>query len=128
MSIRALECGASARRLAAFPGFLACLPRELSFGDTAMCPSHRASDPAHHSFAPASLNSAQPALSGQVCARPDKENIMKTAIHTSIHHVEPIQFKLSDKARQVLIALVATLVPYAVAAIGVFAYHKQWFM
>ncbi len=53
---------------------------------------------------------------------------MKTAIHTPIHHVEPIQFKLSDKARQVLIALVATLIPYAVAAIGVFAYHKQWFM
>ena len=53
---------------------------------------------------------------------------MKVANPADLDHVEPIQFKLSDKARQVLIALVATLVPYAVAAIGVFAYHKQWFM
>lgn len=53
---------------------------------------------------------------------------MKATASAHLEHVEPIQFKLSDKTRQVLIALVATLVPYAAAAIGVFAYHKQWFL
>ena len=48
---------------------------------------------------------------------------MKLVLHTQIPAQSRLQ--LSAKAREVLFALTCTLIPYAVAAIAVFAYHGQ---
>ncbi|MET7013418.1 hypothetical protein [Uliginosibacterium flavum] len=48
---------------------------------------------------------------------------MKLALHTRIPAQPRLQ--LSTQTRNVLFALICTLIPYAVAAIAVFAYHGQ---
>lgn len=53
---------------------------------------------------------------------------MKIALHTAIEGGTLAHLHLSDRTRKILIALVSTLTPYAVAAIGVFVYHKQFLM
>lgn len=50
---------------------------------------------------------------------------MKLALPAQPHH--PLHFHLSDRARELLLSACRTLLPYAVAALGVFAYHEQWF-
>lgn len=48
---------------------------------------------------------------------------MKLALHTQVP-AQP-RLHLSPRAREVLFALTCTLIPYAVAAIALFAYHGQ---
>lgn len=44
------------------------------------------------------------------------------------HTTPATHLQLPARSREWLFALCCTLIPYAVAAIGVFAYHEQWFM
>ena len=48
---------------------------------------------------------------------------MKLALPST--HRAPFRIPLTERGREILLALVLTLIPYAVAAIGVFAYHGQ---
>lgn len=49
---------------------------------------------------------------------------MKTATPTQISHMP--HFQLSQRTREVLFSLCCTLIPYALAAALVFAYHEQF--
>jgi len=51
---------------------------------------------------------------------------MKLAMHSQ--QFDPIRIHLSCKFKEVLLAITLTLIPYAVAAIAVFAHHRQWIM
>lgn len=51
---------------------------------------------------------------------------MKHTLHAP--HFDPLHFDLSETTREHLFALTCVLIPYAIAAIAVFAYHGQWFM
>ncbi len=42
-----------------------------------------------------------------------------------LHLPHALHFELSERSRQILFAIVCTLLPYVVAAIGVFAFHEQ---
>lgn len=48
---------------------------------------------------------------------------MKTVL--ALHHHEPVHFHLSETLRRGLIVTLSVVLPYAVAAIGVFIYHGQ---
>ncbi len=49
---------------------------------------------------------------------------MKLAIPA--HGQHSLHIQLSERTRKVLFSLCLTLLPYALAAIGVFAYHEQF--
>lgn len=49
---------------------------------------------------------------------------MKLAVPAHTSHTFHLQ--LSERAGKLLFSLCVTLLPYAVAAIGVFAYHEQF--
>jgi hypothetical protein len=49
---------------------------------------------------------------------------MKLTARSSGIHMPQLQ--LSQHAREILLTLCCTLIPYAIAAIGVFIYHEQF--
>lgn len=48
---------------------------------------------------------------------------MKIAHPVSLPHAP--HFEIPERARKILFAIVGALLPYAVAAIGVFVFHEQ---
>ncbi|MDO6387131.1 MULTISPECIES: hypothetical protein [Uliginosibacterium] len=43
-----------------------------------------------------------------------------------VHIPHGLHFTLSDRSRKILVAILSTLAPYALAALGVFVYHEQY--
>lgn len=50
---------------------------------------------------------------------------MKLELSAQIHSTRHIH--LGNRAKEAILAAFGTLLPYAIAALGVFAYHEQWF-